>query len=447
VPLDSWMGVYLPGDTRVGFVNTTAKPENRNGQVGTAVSVTADLKMTLLMVPMKVFITGTAWMPQERGLAEFDFRLRSSEHTMRVSATIRDGLLDARVFTAGEEFPFQIPVSEDLLLSGGMGTTMLNVPVLRVGEEVTVDGFDPMTFSAGKVKVTCVDEETLSIAGEEVRTKVVTTTLNGLTTKAWVDEHNEIVQADTPFGFSLRKITPEEALRPTGETRTSDLLKVVAIQPVGMKPYRGAKRLSMVLGGLSEGKYPAGDDTQTAIDKLYIITAPPTPEGQFPLAATGFEEELRGDAFVQKDHPKIRDLSAQIVGAEKDAWKRAMLIYEWVYGNIQKEPVFSIPSALEVLETQKGDCNEHTVLYVALARAAGVPARIAIGVVWSDELQGFYYHAWPEVYAGRWIWVDPTLGQPIADATHLKLLNGSIESWPQLIPFIGQLRIEVAGLE
>jgi transglutaminase-like putative cysteine protease len=73
-----------------------------------------------------------------------------------------------------------------------------------------------------------------------------------------------------------------------------------------------------------------------------------------------------------------------------------------------------VPVAAEVLRRMSGDCNEHTALYVALARAAGIPSRVALGLVYEDGF--FCYHAWPEIYAGRWIAVDPTLGQFPADA-------------------------------
>ncbi|HQE84349.1 MAG TPA: transglutaminase-like domain-containing protein, partial [Candidatus Hydrogenedentes bacterium] len=109
--------------------------------------------------------------------------------------------------------------------------------------------------------------------------------------------------------------------------------------------------------------------------------------------------------------------------------------------------VLSIPSALEVLKSRVGDCNEHTVLFAALARSVDIPTRIALGVVWSEELDGFYYHAWPEVFVGEWLWMDPTLGQTVADATHVKLLTGDIERWPRLLPFLGKLRIEVTEVD
>jgi len=331
-------------------------------------------------------------------------------------------------------------------LAGAMGTTSLNIPMLKPNQEAYVDAFDPMTFSVGKAHIKCVGRETIEAAGETVKTNVIETTISGLTSKAWVTEDEEVVRAETPFGFVLRKIAPQDALAPLSGSDNANLLKSMAVEPAGRKPFRGARRMIVRLSGMSEDKYPPVDDTQTAAGNEYTITAPAEPPPQ-SRPTSGFEEYLAGDAFVQADHPKIKDTARKVVEGEADEWKRALRLYDWVYENIRKVPVFSIPSALDVLETREGDCNEHTVLYTALARAAQIPTRIAIGLVWSEQMRGFYYHAWPEVYVGRWIGMDPTLGQPIADATHLKLLNGGIERWPQLLPYLGQLQIEVVAIE
>ena len=180
-----------------------------------------------------------------------------------------------------------------------------------------------------------------------------------------------------------------------------------------------------------------------------VIVSPKQPEGieaKTPPKAIA-DAFLSSDPFVQSASPRIQEAAKLIIGDETGTWNRAMRLYEWVYENIEKVPVLSVPSALDVLDNKKGDCNEHTVLYTALARAAGIPTRIAIGIVWSEEYRAFYYHAWPEVYAGRWYWVDPTLGQPIADATHVKLLTGGIENWWQLIPYLGRIQVTIDELE
>src|SRR5205814_2916354 len=113
---------------------------------------------------------------------------------------------------------------------------------------------------------------------------------------------------------------------------------------------------------------------------------------------------------------------------------------------LDKKPTVSLPSAREVLRTKIGDCNEHTALYVAMARASGIPSRIAVGLVYTRG--AFYYHAWPEVYleepaGGLWLPVDPTLNEFPADATHLRLARGGLEKQAAILPLVGKLKMTV----
>lgn len=112
-----------------------------------------------------------------------------------------------------------------------------------------------------------------------------------------------------------------------------------------------------------------------------------------------------------------------------------------VHEMLDKQVTFSIPSAVQVLEARQGDCNEHTVLYVALARALGLPARTAVGLVYVNG--GFFYHAWPEVWLGEWVAVDPTFGQYPADAAHLRFVVGGLAQQVEIVRLIGRLDIEI----
>ena len=117
---------------------------------------------------------------------------------------------------------------------------------------------------------------------------------------------------------------------------------------------------------------------------------------------------LRPEPFIESDAPEIRGGGAEGRGRRRPPPRqRAERLVRHVHALLEKKPTVSLPSALEVLRTRIGDCNEHTALYVALARALGLPARIAVGLVY---LRGaFYYHAWPEV------WVDEGRGpRPVA---------------------------------
>jgi len=150
---------------------------------------------------------------------------------------------------------------------------------------------------------------------------------------------------------------------------------------------------------------------------------------------------LQATPFMQSDHPRIRALAQSIIAGEKNGYKATLLIKDWVYNKIAKEPTVSIPNALEVLQSRKGDCNEHTVLFNALARAAGIPAKTVVGVVY---LRGaFYYHAWSEVWLGEWISLDSVLDQFPADVTHVKFLEGEIDRQIDILQLIGKLKIHV----
>ena len=75
--------------------------------------------------------------------------------------------------------------------------------------------------------------------------------------------------------------------------------------------------------------------------------------------------------------------------------------------------------------------------------AAGIPARIAAGMVYMDS--AFYYHAWSEVWLGRWVAIDPVLDQLPADATHIKVVEGGPEKHTALLRVIGQVAMEVSN--
>ncbi|MCP4660010.1 MAG: transglutaminase domain-containing protein [bacterium] len=440
---ESWMGIFLGEGQRVGYVHVRQDPEERRDLAGIKMSLGARMTLNLLGKPTDLDLSGFVWKPYEEALADFEFVVRSAEYDFRIAGRVADGELAGEILSAGETIPLRVPVSDELVFSSGLGTA-LRFPSFEVGDEYRLDSFDPLTLRKSPVRVRCIARETLRVAGEVIDARVLALTSNGIRSRAWIDQSGEVVQARTPFGLVLRKISPEQAHRVDAGPEPDELLDFTAVRPTGRRPFRNALSLVVELAGVEDRELPQ-DQVQAALGggRYRLRTSPEPPPGVEIAATAELARHLRADAFVQSDHPKIRRRAAEIVGDETDPWRRALRIYEWVFTSLEKEVVLSIPSALEVLENRRGDCNEHTVLFTALGRAAGLPTRIAIGLVWSDDLDGFYYHAWPEVHLGGWVWMDPTLGQPLADATHIKLLNGGIESWPQLVPFMGQLEVKV----
>ncbi len=211
-------------------------------------------------------------------------------------------------------------------------------------------------------------------------------------------------------------------------------------------------RLKDVLIDDERQSYERGGEGE---DAAHVVTLKPAraPENRptLPLRFGPEDEEivrcLKPSTYVQSDAPEIIQAARKIVGDERDAFAAAARIQNWVYRNVKKKGLAALSHALGVLQKLEGDCSEHSVLFVALCRAAGIPARQVVGIGYSDSMKGFGYHAWAEVYAGAWVAMDPTWGEDLADATHVKFAVGEADSMGVVAGLFGSLQIEVLEFE
>ena len=90
---------------------------------------------------------------------------------------------------------------------------------------------------------------------------------------------------------------------------------------------------------------------------------------------------------IESRNTKIRSLSKQIGADQQKAWDRVEAIYDWVRENVEYKNG-PLKGAVAALQDGSGDCEELTSLFIAICRAAGIPAR----TVW---VQG---HCYPEFY-------------------------------------------------
>lgn len=443
-PTESYLVLELPGGQRAGYVQMLQQAVRRDDEQGLQMILTARGNLNLLGRMTQFTVRGDSWRGFESGHTVFSWRLVSEGHRIEFTGSVEDGRLRAEVHTAGEIIPVSFDVGDAFSVSPDF-TGNLDVAQMRPGGTYTTESFDPLTMSRATWRIRAVREETIEAYGESYDTMLLELDSGLMTTRTWVSFDNELVRVETPVGFNLVRAASPAAVGAVPVEEADDLLGFTAITPAGLQPVRGATRMLARLSGLDEAVELEEDDAQAFTDDGLLLVEPLGPgEGPAPGDLAPY---LASDPFIQVDHPAIVAKAEEIVGDATDPWEKALRIHDFLFHELEKTAVISFPSALEVLDTLEGDCNEHAVLYAALARAVGIPTRIAIGVVWSGELDGFYYHAWPEVFVGRWVWLEPTLGQVPADATHIKLFSGGIETWPRLTAFIGNLEIEVLEIE
>ncbi|HDK41132.1 MAG TPA: transglutaminase domain-containing protein, partial [Nitrospirae bacterium] len=249
---------------------------------------------------------------------------------------------------------------------------------------------------------------------------------------------------ESPLGFTLIAEPMAEAVNLPGLTSdVSDIILLTSV-PFNIDLPEDISFLKMQIKGIDfEGFDLNGGRQSLKGDIVEINTEDIAEAGHVSLPVSGMDRFLEDSPFIQSKALEIVKLSREILGGEKDSLAAARKLWLWVYTNIEKKPSITLPSAVDVLKIRQGDCNEHTALYTALARAAGLPARISTGLVYRDGY--FYYHAWPEVFTGQWIDIDPTLGQFPADATHLRLVRGDMDK--QLILLRAINNIALIGIE
>lgn len=457
----------------IGFAST--RIDTTRSSVEVTDQFTADLPVAGRRIPA----SASAVVSLSRTLALRDFDVRVSTEVAPMRAHGRADGDSAVVFAI--DAPGQPTDSQRVRVRGPVVLPAL-VPAAailaqppKVGRTISLASFDPMTMAATTLRLrveaeslfTVVDSAALDTVTNRFRPahadtvrawRLVPEDGSGFT--GWVDGAGQVVEAMQPGGITLRRTAFEIAFenwqrdRATrglvGLGRTAgDVIEATAISAGVAPSVRAPGTLRVRLDGPNLAGFALDGGRQALANGVLAITREPASAlvADWSLAApaaefrTRFAAELRAEPLLQVDDPAIVALAVRIAGDARDPAEVAARLTHWVHDSLEKVITVSIPSATQVLRTRRGDCNEHTQLFTALARAAGIPTRIATGLALVDGR--FYYHAWPEVRLRDWVAVDPTFGQFPADAAHLRFVIGGLSRQVELLRLVGTLQLEV----
>lgn len=167
------------------------------------------------------------------------------------------------------------------------------------------------------------------------------------------------------------------------------------------------------------------------------------------------KEFLGSSFFINWDNPLVKAHAAKAVaalGADASAWDKAKSIERWVNQNMRAvEFSQAMATSDNVAKTLSGDCTEYAMLAAAMCRAAGVPSRTVLGLVYAPGAGGkpfLAYHMWFEVYAdSQWVPLDATLGQGGIGPGHVKITDHSWHEERSFAPLLPVLRVLMAKPE
>ena len=436
---EEWWGVYFRGE-KIGYATQTITPTAQGYELRDRSVLNLNLLGSVQPAETKLAMAAN----QDWILQWFNFELSSRDIAFKARGAVKDNKLTLAVDSAGHQSNQELTLTQAPYLLAALKPYVVTQQ-LESGKKFYFSTFDPSTLSQQVTTVVIEGREPIRIGDRTEPAIKLRQSFRGISVLSWVDGQGRTLKEESPAGMSLVRQSEAEARSTSARALALDITAQTAInvaKPIADPQAQSA--IELKLSGVDLNNFPLDGGRQRLRDSRLEIRredlARLTPR-KLPIADTQLAPYLRPTPFVQSDHPSLKALAKKILHGENDAHRAATKLKDWVYREIAKQPTVSIPNALQVLQNKKGDCNEHTVLFNALARAAGIPAKTVVGVVY---LRGaFYYHAWSEVWLGDWVSLDSVLNQFPADVTHIKFLEGEIDRQIDILQLIGNLKIEV----
>lgn len=467
---ESWMGVYIEGN-KVGYSYSQETTVNQGEEILLKSYAESRIKVSRLGGnPIELVTIQESLQAQDETPIETRLRTKMSESETVILAKVEKETI---IFELGGEIVKEVPSQEPFYLGVPL-EKIIREDGLHPGASFNFKILDPVAYALSDCRFEVIDHEDTLILGEKKRLWHVKSELSSLiplVVDEWIDENAIVYKSQTQAGFLTTvsvRMDKAKALEESKDNFDIAFSSVIRSNVILDKPL-SIQKMTFKLSGLpieKLGQFPWDEETQKILNKepdhLMVQTVSRIFHEKdalpIPIQNEAMAESLESTVFCQSDNRDVQELAQKIIGNEKNSWRAAKKIAVWISRNITPNYDVGFASAEEILENLEGDCSEHTVLFVALCRAVGLPARAVVGIMYGDGI--FAYHMWPEVYVGAWVgldakWLakDKSSGEYYTDATHIKFGISNLDEnmFKDMITtiseIIGSLKLEILDYE
>jgi hypothetical protein len=441
---ERWLGIYS-GNDKIGYARTKISTNNGTKEI----LEQTKLKMRVLGNDQDV-ATDSKFLLEGFNLRGFEFLMRSGSVDPKVTGERIGDELQIKMKSISGNTELTIPIHKEPLVNPVLYDWLMSQDP-EIGESYEVLLFDPTSLLTGaepessKAILTIEGVENVSIPLGTFRTYRVKMNYLGSEDTAWITRDGEVVKEDSPLGIVSFKENGGDSIE--NKISSLDIVSKTAISSnLRVENPRDLKFLRIRISGIesTEGLDLIDNYRQFIKGGLLVIRVGSLSDintYEIPYTGKDLRAYTQESILIQSKNDVIVKKVSVILGDETSSLEAVRKINAWAYKNLEKTPTISLPNALDVLETRKGDCNEHATLFTALARAAGIPTKLVLGLVFLDGK--FYYHAWNEAFVGKWIAVDPTFGQFPADASHIKFVEGNLNKSAEILRLVGKIELDV----
>ncbi|MEA3401508.1 MAG: transglutaminase-like domain-containing protein [Armatimonadota bacterium] len=427
-----WYSVLIFGQPS-GYARIEA--EVIEGPDGSHMRTSEDVKVLVNLLGQSREVSKSQITEYDQQFRPVSIKLVKNElgRPVRAEARLAHGELVVRTSTEGDSGAparvdtFEVPddLASDLIL----GVKLLRGK-LDVGDTVEYSVYDPEINVIDRHIVTVDRRESVDDT-EALVVKAASEEL-GIEVVSWIAGDGTMLRQRAPglMDLTLERVTEEEALASLAPFELSNVIEVEHHLPLVRSVKEVRLRVIRNLGEAAELIPQTRRQTVTPDGQQASVTIsrerPPEDSLPLPITEESMAEYLQPNKYLQCDDAGLVETAQEIVGDETDAWGAAQKLCSWVHREVEKVQSEPRPvTALEVLDEMRGDCTEHAILLAALGRAVGLPTRMVTGLAYVGGKFG--YHAWTEVYVGRWVEMDPAWGEMTADAGHVLIYSSSLE--------------------
>jgi hypothetical protein len=437
-----WMEIFLNGK-KVGYSVRSVRHEGKDYLIWENLF----LKLNLLG-QASIIQTNTQSIVDNRFfLKEFRFRMESGIVSFTVSGMVKDKNLFLEIGEGKSKKSETIELSSKPVIGSGLAQ-FFKGRKLEPGQIYRFPVFDPSTLAQEEIVIKVAEREVLTIRRMDYDVFRLEAEMWGKPMTFWVDTNGFVLKEEGFMGLTL--IRSSAAAATENIESGDDFYNLASID--AKRKLRKPEQLTKLelrvdgLDGLDFKTEVLNSGRQKYSNGMIEIKKESLPgKGSYSIPFDLDDGDIRAftrpSLLIQSDEEIIIEKGREILGDTTDPVAATLKIVTWVYNRLEKRPMVTVPSAVDVLRSMMGDCNEHAVLTTALLRASGIPARVCVGLVYSRGK--FFYHAWNECYVGKWVSLDATLNQVPADATHIKLVEGGLDKQVEIIRLIGKLKLEI----
>lgn len=446
---ETYLGLYLQG-SKMGYSAYKQSDDTLNGKAVKRNDSRTVINAGLLGTAMQMEIQSVSWSDANGKPLKMRFVTTSSGRTQTLDAVFGAKKISLDMDNNGVATKRSIDIPAGAQIVDDPLTPLISGGAI-VGTKKAFYVLDPTTATLIKNEVILRGPSEVDVKGKKVSANKVEVIDPRANTIVYMSSKGDLIKAEGPMGIEMIPESKEEAMGSanSGYRPSIDLALATSIKTD--KPLKDPGKLGylkMRISGRDLSRAPKdAHQTLTGKGQSWLVTVhPPKLADSAGLtikeAAQSKPTWLKPSLHIPSDSAKFKTLAKQIVGSETNAKKAALKIKSYVQQQMSPNAGIGVlRDATEVLETKEGVCRDYAILTATLMRAAGIPTRVASGLVnWDGN---FYYHAWVEIWDGkRWLGMDSTTPDPQISASHVKLSDGNVEE-AFTFTFLDKVKIEV----